>query len=209
MFDQKKVADRLISTNKTLYGVSLVAGLPFPVEFLEDVRTFQRHVNSKLGDYVQWLGLKNLHVTILRSKSTTTPWDCIPDFPSSFNEFMNDLPVFKITFSNPLIGDDGVIRLPVSVFDPDSITRIEDKTVEELSKAYRYFIRKQHSYWVTLANISNHLCLSRLYDSLSKINELIRMFIFRSVKIEKLRLAYFDDISFSHVKILHEFTLKG
>lgn len=92
-----KLRHTIHKNTTTSYGLTLVAGLPFPAEIGSRVQHLQAHLEASASGHFTWYGSDHLHATLvapLRGRYRESPPLQRDELPADLNGFLYDLTAF-------------------------------------------------------------------------------------------------------------------
>jgi hypothetical protein len=118
-FDQEQVRQAIRKYQATSYGLTLVAGLPFPADICNRVALIQRQIDVLAPGRFFWYDSHHLHVTLaalLRGRYRDHPALQREELPADLQGFVADLasffagqPPFSIELGRANIAPDGTV----------------------------------------------------------------------------------------------------
>lgn len=94
---EAKIQETLRKNRAVSYGLTLVAGLPFPANITTQIQAVQGRLEGLLPDRFAWYGPEQLHVTLfapLRGRYRESPLLQRTELPANLDGFANDLNIF-------------------------------------------------------------------------------------------------------------------
>ncbi|GEM_PF-4683120 len=203
--DVTAMHQREISLAEPRYGISLVAGRPFPqdiINSLEDVHTRLIHVAQRR------FTLHNptlVHLTILRGKSSPTPCSIVPP-PQEVALAIDSVPPVTVSWSGISLDSDGAIRAyAIPRTWPFSSNDRAHKAARALSRIYDSHISMQPLLWATLGMIRT---TALQQNTLNKVRDLLSHILLPKITITQLKLLHYHDIYMKKVDTLETYDLR-
>jgi hypothetical protein len=124
MLDEERVKQAIRKNQATSYGLTLVAGLPFPTDICSRVERIQRQLEALAPGHFCWYGAHHFHVTLvapLRGRYRDRPALQREELPADLQGFAGDLarffasqPPFSVELGRANITPDGTVVVDVA-----------------------------------------------------------------------------------------------
>lgn len=192
--------------SESRFGISLIAGLPFSRPFLEAVSTFHRQMEGPDQDLLAVPRLENIHMTILRGRSSIFPVDVARPVPPELDELMQAQGRRQMTWQSIKVGPDGGIR---AFSAPGqwrfASRRLASAAVTALAAQYSVVVRVPQRLHVTLASLKPSASSHQLREG---VQRLVNEADLPAVEVSTLRLVNFHNVGVTSARILRTYELE-
>lgn len=198
------IQERVHKMHQSRFGVSLVAGVPLPIDLQTSVVELQEILNNLTVGSVILINPPSLHLTILRSKSVETPINNIV-IPNTFIQMVREIDSFYTEWSSLTLDTDGGIRAHLSPdCYPTYLRKQGANLARQISDSMALQITYQDNSWLTIATLNNTLHAN---DYANLIIDLLLRTTLPIVIINKLKLIYYHDLCFVKTEVISDYVL--
>lgn len=204
--DIAAIHQREMSLAEPRYGISLVAGRPFPQDLLDSLRDVQSQMAHVAQTSLALPNPKHVHLTVLRGRSSPTPCLSVPAPPQEVALSLGGIPPVTISWSEILLDSDGTIRayaLPRTW--PFSCNERAYLAAQALSRIYGMYVSIQPRLWATLGMIRT---TALTQDTLNRVRALLSRALLPKTTIAQLRLLYYRDLYMNNADTLETYDLR-
>lgn len=203
--DIQAVHQREISLREPRYGISLVAGRPFPQDLVDsfgDVQTQLKHV-AKTS--LAFPDPKNVHLTVLRGRSSPTCCPILPP-PQEVALALEGIAPVTISWSQILLESDGAIRAYAFPrtwqFSSNEHAHL---AAQALSRIYSIHVSIQTRLRATLGTVTT---ADLKEDTLNTVRTLLSRVLLPKTTIAQLKLLHYHDLYMNSADTLDTYDLR-
>lgn len=198
-FDLNKVKDAITKSKGKRWGISVIYGLPVP-KTLEDIaRNIRDLVEESVPNQYEWYKPIQLHLTIIRGKSSENPFNPIQkSIIHRVIDKINRSPEFTLKFTNIRLCDDGCIRFYCQSNNP--LMYLTQTEIDNFNKLTNVKWSRSKSLWISigyLKYVPDHKFIAeKNYDTTIHAINNFELKYPLEVKVKALKVIHYSNIKF-------------
>lgn len=188
------------------YGISLVAGRPFPPDVLDSLRDIQSQLVRVAPNSLLLVEPKDMHLTALRGRSSATPCISLLKPPMEVVHALEGVRPVPIAWSQISLDPDGAIRayaLPQTW--PFSSSDRAYAAARAVSNTFDVYVSVQPRLWATLGTIKATACGQ---DTLNQVRAILSHCVLPNTIVTQLKLIYYRDLYMNDADALEVYDLR-
>jgi hypothetical protein len=205
--DVEAVLRRERSLGEGRYGISLVAGCPFPDPLLEATQNL--HLRLASIDFADLIlpDPAVVHITVLRGRSARNQYSVSAAPPQALAAALENLTPVALAWSDIALDTDGAIRAYTIPSDWPFLSQTHARlAAEAVSHTFGVQTSIQRRLWATLGTLRATGCKPDVIENVQKLLSSVRL---PETSISSLRLLYYRDLQLTSVDVLKEYQLCG
>lgn len=203
--DTSAINQRETSLGERRYGISLVAGRPFPSDLMDSLMNVQTLLKGVDQTSILLPDLQIMHLTVLRGRSSPTPCPLVPP-PQEVALSVKGIPPVTISWSEVSLDPDGAIRayaLPRTW--PFSSSECAHLAAQALSRSYGIHVSIQPRLWAKVGMVRARALNE---DMLNRLRTLLSRILLPNTTIAQLRLLHYRDLCMNNTDTLETYDLR-
>ena len=204
--DIAAISRRERSLAEPRYGISLVAGRPFPQDILDSLGDIQSRLVHVAPTSLALPDPKNMHLTLLRGRSSATPCISVSAPPQEVTLALAGVRPVTIAWSEITLDPDGAIRAyALPQIWPFSSSDQASAAAQALSRVFGVYVSAQRRLWTTIGMIGAAACRQ---DTPNEVRAVLSRCLLPETIIAQLRLLYYRDLYMNNADTLEVYDLQ-